>query len=130
MHFSDPHFRHNFLGFAHSPKPSMKLAHLVEQNATIPPNRKIQENDDPTNSLEIHTDAQEEHHPNFSQHSTEIHAEIHLTFIKNQPKFTVPTYRPDIGRILRPVGLCLFPSQQFSAPTGFGRVCNYEQFSG
>ena len=45
----------------------MKLAPLVEQNATIPPNRKIQANGDPQNSLEIHTNAQEENSPNIHQ---------------------------------------------------------------
>ena len=67
---SDPHCRPNFLGFVHSPKPSMKQANLVEQIQLFPQKRTIQENDDPKSSLEIHTNAQEENSP------------------KIQPKFT------------------------------------------
>ena len=62
--FSDPHSHSNFLGFVHSPKPFMKQASLMEQSATILPNWRILENEDPTknigNSLRIHTNAWEE----------------------------------------------------------------------
>ena len=64
--FSDPHVCPIFLGFVHSPKRFMKHAYLMQQNATIPPNLQIPENDDPTNSLEIHTNDQGQIHPTFT----------------------------------------------------------------
>ena len=79
--FFGPSFRPNFLGFVHSPKPFMKQAYLMEQNATIPPNLQIPENDDPKKSLVIHWKCI----PSWEEHSLKLHFKLILKFIDISP---------------------------------------------
>ena len=90
VNFSDPHFRWDFLGFAHSPKPFMRLADLVEQNATIPPQtgkfkkmtiQKIHWKFTPTTRKKITQ--------NSPRNSAQIHLEIHWKFIRQTVFFII-----------------------------------------